>query len=55
MGVGAVGAGAAAAVVGVVRVEVVVMVAVVEPIFICCSIRTAAKVLYCLIGVMRGA
>jgi len=31
------------------------MVAVVEPIFICCSIRTAAKVLYCLIRVIRGA
>ena len=41
--------------VGVVQVEVVVTVVVVEPMFTCCGIRIAAKVLYCLIGVMRGA
>ncbi len=31
------------------------MVAIVEPIFIFYSVRTVAKVLYCLVGVMRGA
>ncbi len=40
---------------GVVQVEVVVTVVVVEPMFTCCGIRIAAKVLYCLVGVTRGA
>ncbi len=45
---------AAAAVAGVVQVEVDVTATVVEPMFICCGGRIAAKVLYCLVGVMRG-
>ncbi len=35
--------------------EVVATAAVVEPIFICCVVIVGAKVLYCLVGVMRGA
>jgi len=56
-GVGVAGAiaEAEAAAAGPVQVEVDVIAAVVEPMFICCGIRTAAKVLYCLIVVIRGA
>jgi len=48
-------AGAAAAAAGVERVEVVVTAAVVEPMFVCCFVLVGAKVLYCLVGVTRGA
>ncbi len=54
VGAAAAGAEVEAAMAGVVWVEVVAMVAVVEPMFFCCGIRTATKVLYCLVGVIRG-
>ncbi len=54
---GVVGAGveAAAAVGGPARVEVVVTAAVVEPMLVGCFVLTRGVVLYCLIGMTRGA
>jgi len=46
---------AAARVGGLVRVEVVVMAAVVEPMLICCFVLVKVGVLYCLVGMTRGA
>ena len=45
----------AAAGVGLVQVEVVVTAAVVEPMLVSCCVKVVVKVLYCLIGVTRGA
>ena len=46
---------AVAAVEGLVRVEVVVTTVVVEPMLVCCFMLVKVGVLYCLVGMMRGA